>query len=338
MHSLMAIMGTLAFGHSLFLAVFFFRRKNGLRLANRFLGFLLLALAIRITKSVLVVMFPATGVLAPALGLVGMAAIGPLLLLYFFSVLDFDFCWSKKQWWHFVFPVLLVLLLPFLNDDTMYLAYQVSVAQMLGYLLFSIYFLRKKLPGSGLIRELAKWLWLLVTAVSAIWTTFLFQLYTETETTYVLVTTCATAVLYGLSFWGMGRMGIFSKNKKSKNGKNTSVASEELGNQIKHLFEKENIYTDANLTVVRLAEQLHVPPYLVSRTVNEVFGKTFPELLNEHRIADSAKRLLQPDYDHLSIEGIASESGFNSLSAFYTAFKKINGMTPAEWRKQNTFS
>ena len=334
MHSIMAVMGTLALGHSLFLAIFFWRKNNGHRLSNQLLAFLLLALAVRITKSVLVVLFPGAGVLAPAFGLVGMAAIGPLLLLYLFSIVHFDFIWSKKQWGHFLFPAILAVLLPFMNDELMYRFYQLSVALMLGYLLFSIYFLLKKLPSSGMDVDLKKWLWLLTAAVAAVWVVFFVQLNVETEATYVLVTTCATTVLYGLSFWGMGRMGIFSKNKKRENGKATSKESINLAQQIQTLFEKEKIFRNNHLTVARLAKQLNVPPYQVSRTVNEVFGKTFPELLNEYRIADSAERLLRPDFDHLSIEGIASECGFNSLSAFYAAFKKINGVTPAEWRRQ----
>ncbi len=336
MQNIMAIMATLALGHSLFLAIFFWSKKNGRRLSNHLLAYLLLALAIRVTKSVLIVMFPASGAWAPWFGLVGMAAIGPLLLLYLFSVLDFSFTWSGKQWLHFIFPALLLVFFPLLDDPAVYRCYQVSVAQMLGYLLFSAYFLIKNLPALSPNEDLKRWLSLLTAAVAAVWAVFFIQLHVETEATYVLVTTCATTVLYGLSFWGMGRMGLFSKNRV--NGKSLPAEATDLARQIRSLFENEKIARDKQLTVSRLAKQLKVPPYQVSRVVNESFGKTFPELLNEYRVADCAERLLQHGFDHLSIEGIAYESGFHSLSAFYAAFKKIHGATPAEWRRKQSLS
>jgi AraC-like DNA-binding protein len=82
-----------------------------------------------------------------------------------------------------------------------------------------------------------------------------------------------------------------------------------------------------------LAKKLNTPPYVVSRCVNSYFNKSFPELLVGYRIEKSKQLLHSSMNKTFSVEGIAYESGFSTLSAFYHAFKKINGMTPAQYRK-----
>lgn len=50
-----------------------------------------------------------------------------------------------------------------------------------------------------------------------------------------------------------------------------------------------------------------------------------------------AKNLLKRNTDVvMSIDGIGMESGFQSKSAFYTWFKRFNGITPSEYRDRVT--
>lgn len=56
-------------------------------------------------------------------------------------------------------------------------------------------------------------------------------------------------------------------------------------------------------------------------------------LLTHYRIRHAENLLQSPTAAHFSIEAIAYDSGFASMSAFYVAFKKIHGKTPAEFKK-----
>ena len=48
-----------------------------------------------------------------------------------------------------------------------------------------------------------------------------------------------------------------------------------------------------------------------------------------------AERLNIPCYDQELVEKIAEQTGYNSVYVMRTAFKRIKGMTPNEFRKLN---
>ena len=69
--------------------------------------------------------------------------------------------------------------------------------------------------------------------------------------------------------------------------------------------------------------------------LNDQVGKNFNEFVNDYRIKTFQEKVLDPTNKHLTILGIAYESGFNSKSVFNDFFKKSTGMTPKQWVKQH---
>jgi AraC-like DNA-binding protein len=45
-------------------------------------------------------------------------------------------------------------------------------------------------------------------------------------------------------------------------------------------------------------------------------------------------RMDNPEFENLTILGIAFDCGFNTKSAFNRVFKKLTGFTPSEYKKQ----
>lgn len=93
------------------------------------------------------------------------------------------------------------------------------------------------------------------------------------------------------------------------------------------------LYRDANLSLAKLAQHVGSSPNYVSQTLNEHMEASFFDFLNHWRIK-GAKVLLRASNE--TILAIAYEVGFNSRSAFYTAFKKHAGVTPSEYRSGGT--
>ena len=101
------------------------------------------------------------------------------------------------------------------------------------------------------------------------------------------------------------------------------------------LMEQRKAYMSPSLTLPRLSHLVHCPINHLSQVINAGFGMSFFDYLNSYRI-EEAKRLLKgADDPPRSILNVAFDVGFNSNSAFYSAFKRSCGQTPAQYRRMH---
>jgi len=75
---------------------------------------------------------------------------------------------------------------------------------------------------------------------------------------------------------------------------------------------------------------MNLKSHHLTQLLNLHLGISFSDLIKNYRI-DEAIRLLQENKD-LKIINLVFETGFQSKSAFNSAFKEITGMTPQEYR------
>ena len=127
-----------------------------------------------------------------------------------------------------------------------------------------------------------------------------------------------------------GRRGAGPKYAKS------GLTSSQLNHykrKLERLMTVDRIYLQSDLTLPRLAETVGCTVNHLSQVINAGFDMSFFDYVNRHRI-DHAKRLLTGrDRCRDAILNIAFSVGFNSNSAFYSAFRKCVGMTPAQFRR-----
>ncbi len=71
----------------------------------------------------------------------------------------------------------------------------------------------------------------------------------------------------------------------------------------------------------------------VSQVLNDIFERNFYDFINFHRIEEAKQLLVSPEFKNYTITAIGFEVGFNSKSAFYTAFKKFTDNTPTQYQK-----
>lgn len=129
--------------------------------------------------------------------------------------------------------------------------------------------------------------------------------------------------------------------KKAKTTKPVSVKKsllEELA--VAHYTERLLTHMDtakpfmqSDLSLKSLADQIDIHPNQLSWLLNESIGKNFSEFVNHYRVEEFKRLATNPKNAHISLIGLAYDSGFNSKTVFNAYFKKETGKTPKQYLK-----
>lgn len=99
------------------------------------------------------------------------------------------------------------------------------------------------------------------------------------------------------------------------------------------LMRSDRIYLRPDLTLPELARFVGCSVNHLSQVINSGCGESFFDYVNRHRIEHAKALLSDRGSDSPSVMSIAYAAGFNSGSAFYGAFRKCTGTTPARYRQ-----
>lgn len=164
-----------------------------------------------------------------------------------------------------------------------------------------------------------------------------------------LVTVAAVILIYAMGYLGLRQPTIFTqifvskqttiKEKASQTDKKYSGSG--LDKETSLIFLNEltdhmrtyKPYLEGELVLPQLAKQLGISSNYLSQVINEQLQINFYDFVNGYRVEEAKRIMLDSRQKNINILNIALDSGFNSKSAFYTAFKKTTSMTPTQYRK-----
>jgi AraC-like DNA-binding protein len=162
-----------------------------------------------------------------------------------------------------------------------------------------------------------------------------------------------TVLIYWIGFKGFFRIRIkedrielranIKKQIKTEN-KEFEWEIEEIGepksDKKREQFERVNdyviqskLYLDPSLSLDSLAERAQLSSGYLSSMINTFSKNNFSDYINEFRVEHVKRLINDPDFKNYTVVSIGLESGFNSKSTFYKAFKKFTNMTPVEFRR-----
>jgi AraC-like DNA-binding protein len=176
-----------------------------------------------------------------------------------------------------------------------------------------------------------KWLLVLLIAVLIIWIFHTFIAFNY----FVSGSIVFSILFYSFFLFFLFKKKITSKVFQKTNQRKTITTTEKTDNLISKLntiMINEKLFTNPDLKSSEIAVKLEISTHELSKLINENIGKSFTDFINEYRIKE-AKELIKTNSKY-TIEAIGTQSGFNSKSAFYKAFKKFTNVTPAKYKSQ----
>lgn len=149
--------------------------------------------------------------------------------------------------------------------------------------------------------------------------------------TFVLVCTLVfTSMRYFANFEAVRQK---KEPEAAKKPVHEKLLNPEYAEKIDSVMRSEKPYLMADITLDMLAEKLAIPARDLSMIINRHFDNNFYEFINNYRIEEAKKILIDPKNKDKTITDVYLEVGFNSKSVFNTFFKKIVGQTPSEYRQ-----
>jgi AraC-like DNA-binding protein len=309
-----------------------------------------------------------------AFPLTGILFIGPALYFYARSLTNREFRFNYRHAWHFVPGTLFIFInsLVFFGiataDDppahgfVISLFSIISTAENLLAISLSFYYIVlsvKLIRGhevwvyqhfSTTSRKSLQWLRNLVISLSLVWIIWLFAVVINIFTHDFILTylssypfqIATSVIIFWIGYVGFIHGEIFSMEisfeKKINSLKPTIKKEPETNTEVKNALlkamESDKLFLIPDLSLAMLAHQLNITQKNISQALNNDLKRNFHDFINEYRVEEVKKRLVDPSFDHFTILAVAMDSGFNSKSSFNRIFMKITGMSPKQFREK----
>ena len=142
--------------------------------------------------------------------------------------------------------------------------------------------------------------------------------------------------VYWIAFAGYHRtMVIYPEAAKNSSGVIAESDAEKWLERLRCVMKNEKLYVNPDLNLNALANYTGIVPKTISTVLNQHLGKNFNDFVNDYRVREVCRKLSDPTYQHLTISGMALDSGFNSQATFQRSFKSIMGISPKEYSKKS---
>lgn len=340
---LLVIVSSAGLLHGVLFAFYLSVFKKKKTLSNLLLAFILVCMAFRIGKSVMLNFGDGLEPIFIFAGLAFLLLIGPLLRWYVFGMTRPNFKLPKYYILEFVPFALIFIASLFVTKEWYENSKLVIIVFSSGlvfiYLHFAFYIVLswrtlkrakrhyKQEQQTKSRSAILNWLHLLIIGFVVIWGSYVLNILDETVP-YVVGPILYSVIIYFLSYKAF-QLKVTDLDGDVFKANNNNL----LFDDISKLVIDTKLYLEPDVSLAKLSTMIGKTTQLTSSVINQYAKQNFNDFINYYRIQDAKKLLSSAGSDKYTISSIAFDTGFSSLSSFNGAFKKFEGMTPSSYRK-----
>ena len=134
---------------------------------------------------------------------------------------------------------------------------------------------------------------------------------------------------------------VVRKPKENKNqagnGKVGPLSREriiEMNNLVTNYLIQNKPFLQQRYSIAQMSGDLQIPQHHLSAFINSYYKVNFNDLINKYRVYYSKVMMINEEWKHKTLQGIALESGFGNRTSFCNAFKKMTGLNPSDFIKE----
>ncbi|WP_160114254.1 AraC family transcriptional regulator [Aquimarina sp. AU119] len=339
---LLVIISSAGLLHGILFAFYLMVFKKKKTLTNLMLGLILVFMAFRIGKSVMLNFGNDLEPIFIFVGLSFLLLIGPLFRwyilgmtrpnfklpkLYILEIIPFATVFTSslfvnRQWYENSTLVIIIF-----SSGLIFIYLHFIIYIILGWKTFK---LAKQKQRQELQTKSQKaifnWLRYLSIGFIAIWASYVLNILDETVP-YVVGPIVYSVIIYFLSYKAFKLKAIDLDGNAFKDNNDL------LFNELSKLIVDTKVYLEPDISLAKLSKMIGKSTQLTSSIINQYAKRNFNDFINYYRIQEAKKFLLNTKNHKFTISSIAFDTGFSSLSSFNSAFKKFEGMTPSSYRK-----
>ncbi|WP_132066041.1 MULTISPECIES: helix-turn-helix domain-containing protein [Aquimarina] len=311
--------------------------------SNLLLGLILVCMAFRIGKSVMLNFGDGLEPIFIFIGLAFLLLIGPLLRWYVLGMTRPNFKLPKYYISEFIPFVLIFIASLFVTKEWYENSKLVIIIFSSGlvfiYLHFAFYIVLswrilkrakkyyKQEQQTKSRSAILNWLHLLIIGFVVIWGSYVLNILDETVP-YIVGPILYSVIIYFLSYKAF-QLKVTDLDGDVFKANNNNL----LFDEISKLVIDTKLYLEPDVSLAKLSTMIGKTTQLTSSVINQYAKRNFNDFINYYRIQDAKRMLSDTESDKYTISSIAFDTGFSSLSSFNGAFKKFEGITPSSYRK-----
>ena len=313
-------------------------RTNRSMIWNLFLGIYLLTLGLRMAKSLFHYYYTISTTIH-TMFLTLFLVIGPSVWLYTITITQQNNTLRLSEFYRHYFILFLALVssffIPGYGEPYAWVFYVVLFSHGILYCSYSLYWINKNarlfnIDNKG--TKLKNWLMLLIFVTILIFINAIF-IYNQIIPFYLSSYLVFTVAMIALTVCMLKNLWLLKPiHHKYKGSALSSSFISEYAKKLEQLMAVEKLFLNPNLTLQKLSDRIGITSKQLSQLINQTKHNNFSQYVSELRVKEAMGTIKNDKLRKYKIAAIAYESGFNSISSFNAAFKKITQQTPVAYR------